>query len=72
MSQENDLEEVEIELTEEEYEVYKKLADEAGVDIQTYLQNLISEAFKSGKFKEIVKNTLRKINEISNIIRYAC
>ena len=46
MSQENDLEEVEIELTEEEYEVYKKLADEAGVDIPTYLQNLISEAVK--------------------------
>lgn len=56
MSQENDWEEVEIELTEEEYEVYKKLADEAGVDIQIYLQNLISEAVKSGKFKEIVEN----------------
>lgn len=56
MSQENDWEEVEIELTQEEYEVYKKLADEAGVDIPTYLQNLISEAFKSGKFKEIVEN----------------
>lgn len=56
MSQENNLEEVEIELSEEEYEVYKKLADEAGVDIPTYLQNLISEAVKSGKFKEIVEN----------------
>lgn len=60
MSQENDCEEVEIELTEEEYEVYKKLADEAGVDIQTYLQNLISKAFKSGKFKEIVENYIKE------------
>lgn len=60
MSQENDLEEVEIELTEEEYEVYKKLADEADVDIQTYLQNLISEAVKSGKFKEIVENYIKE------------
>ena len=60
MSQENDCKEVEIELTEEEYEVYKKLADEAGVDIQTYLQNLISEAFKSGKFKEIVENYIKE------------
>ena len=60
MSQENDLEEVEIELTEEEYEVYKKLADEAGVDIQIYLQNLISEAVKSGKFKEIVENYIKE------------
>ena len=32
MSQENDWEEIEIELTQEEYDVYKKLADEAGVD----------------------------------------
>lgn len=60
MSQENDLEEVEIELTEEEYEVYKKLADEAGVDIQIYLQNLISEAVKSGKFKEIVEKYIKE------------
>ena len=60
MSQKNDLEEVEIELTEEEYEVYKKLADESGVDIQTYLQNLISEAVKSGKFKEIVENYIKE------------
>lgn len=60
MSQENDWEEVEIELTEEEYEVYKKLADEAGVDIQTYLQNLISETVKSGKFKEIVENYIKE------------
>ena len=60
MSQKNDLEEVEIELTEEEYEVYKKLADESGVDIQTYLQNLISEAFKSEKFKEIVKKYVKE------------
>lgn len=60
MSQENDLEEVEIELTEEEYEVYKKLADEAGVDIQTYLQNLISETVKSGKFKEIVEKYIKE------------
>lgn len=60
MSQENDWEEVEIELTEEEYEVYKKLADEAGVDIQIYLQNLISEAVKSGKFKEIVENYIKE------------
>lgn len=60
MSQENDCEEVEIELTEEEYEVYKKLADEAGVDIQTYLQNLISKAVKSGKFKEIVENYIKE------------
>ena len=60
MSQENDLEEVEIELTEEEYEVYKKLADEAGVDISTYLQNLISEVFKSGKFKEIVEKYIKE------------
>lgn len=60
MSQENDCEEVEIELTEEEYEVYKKLADEAGVDIQTYLQNLISETVKSGKFKEIVENYIKE------------
>ena len=60
MSQEKDWEEVEIELTQEEYEVYKKLADEAGVDIQTYLQNLISEAFKSGKFKEIVENYIKE------------
>ena len=60
MSQEKDWEEVEIELTEEEYEVYKKLADEAGVDIQTYLQNLISEAFKSRKFKEIVKKYVKE------------
>ena len=60
MSQENDLEEVEIELTEEEYEVYKKLADEADVDIQTYLQNLISEAVKSGKFKEIVEKYIKE------------
>lgn len=60
MSQENDWEEVEIELTQEEYEVYKKLADEAGVDIQTYLQNLISEAFKSGKFKEIVEKYIKE------------
>ena len=60
MSQENDLEEVEIELTEEEYEVYKKLADEVGVDIQTYLQNLISEAIKSGKFKEIVEKYIKE------------
>lgn len=60
MSQENDLEEVEIELTEEEYEVYKKLADEAGVDIQTYLQNLISETVKSGKFKEIVEKYVKE------------
>ena len=60
MSQENDLEEVEIELTQEEYEVYKKLADEAGVDIQTYLQNLISETVKSGKFKEIVEKYIKE------------
>lgn len=60
MSQENDWEEVEIELTEEEYEVYKKLADEASVDIQTYLQNLISEAVKSGKFKEIVEKYIKE------------
>lgn len=60
MSQENDWEEVEIELTEEEYEVYKKLADEAGVDIQTYLQNLISETVKSGKFKEIVEKYIKE------------
>lgn len=60
MSQENDCEEVEIELTEEEYEVYKKLADEAGVDIQTYLQNLISETVKSGKFKEIVEKYIKE------------
>lgn len=60
MSQENDWEEVEIELTEEEYEVYKKLADEAGVDIQIYLQNLISEAVKSGKFKEIVEKYIKE------------
>lgn len=60
MSQENDCEEVEIELTEEEYEVYKKLADEDGVDIQTYLQNLISEAVKSGKFKEIVEKYIKE------------
>lgn len=60
MSQENDCEEVEIELTEEEYEVYKKLADEAGVDIQIYLQNLISEAVKSGKFKEIVEKYIKE------------
>ena len=60
MSQENDWEEVEIELTEEEYEVYKKLADEAGVDITTYLQNLISEAVKSGKFKEIVEKYIKE------------
>ena len=60
MSQENDCEEVEIELTQEEYEVYKKLADEAGVDIQTYLQNLISETVKSGKFKEIVENYIKE------------
>lgn len=60
MSQENDCEEVEIELTEEEYEVYKKLADEACVDIQTYLQNLISEAVKSGKFKEIVEKYIKE------------
>lgn len=60
MSQENDWEEVEIELTEEEYEVYKKLADEAGVDIQIYLQNLISEAVKSGKFKEIVEKYVKE------------
>lgn len=60
MSQENEYEEVEIELTEEEYEVYKKLADEAGVDIQTYLQNLISEAVKSGKFKEIVEKYIKE------------
>lgn len=60
MSQENDLEEVEIELTEEEYEVYKKLADEAGVNIQTYLQNLISETVKSGKFKEIVEKYIKE------------
>lgn len=60
MSQENDLEEVEIELTEEEYEVYKKLADEAGVDIQIYLQNLISETVKSGKFKEIVEKYIKE------------
>ena len=44
----------------EEYEVYKKLADEAGVDIQTYLQNLISEAVKSGKFKEIVEKYIKE------------
>lgn len=60
MSQENDWEEVEIELTQEEYEVYKKLADEADVDIQTYLQNLISEAVKSGKFKEIVEKYIKE------------
>ena len=60
MSQENDCEEVEIELTQEEYEVYKKLADEAGVDIQIYLQNLISETVKSGKFKEIVENYIKE------------
>ena len=60
MSQKNDWEEVEIELTEEEYEVYKKLADEAGVDIQIYLQNLISEAVKSGKFKEIVEKYVKE------------
>lgn len=60
MSQENDWVEVEIELTEEEYEVYKKLADEAGVDIQIYLQNLISEAVKSGKFKEIVEKYIKE------------
>ena len=60
MSQENDCEEVEIELTQEEYEVYKKLADEAGVDIQTYLQNLISETVKSGKFKEIVEKYIKE------------
>lgn len=60
MSQENDWEEVEIELTEEEYEVYKKLADEAGVDIQIYLQNLISEVVKSGKFKEIVEKYIKE------------
>lgn len=60
MSQKNDWEEVEIELTEEEYEVYKKLADEAGVDIQIYLQNLISEAVKSGKFKEIVEKYIKE------------
>lgn len=60
MSQENDCEEVEIELTQEEYEVYKKLADEADVDIQTYLQNLISEAVKSGKFKEIVEKYIKE------------
>lgn len=60
MSQENDCEEVEIELSEEEYEVYKKLADEAGVDIQTYLQNLISETVKSGKFKEIVEKYIKE------------
>ena len=60
MSQENDLEEVEIELTQEEYEVYKKLADEAGVDIQIYLQNLISETVKSGKFKEIVEKYIKE------------
>lgn len=60
MSQENDWEEVEIELTQEEYEVYKKLADETCVDIQTYLQNLISEAVKSGKFKEIVEKYIKE------------
>lgn len=60
MNQENDWEEVEIELTQEEYDVYKKLADEAGIDIQTYLQNLISEAVKSGKFKEIVKKYVKE------------
>lgn len=63
MSQENDWEEVEIELTQKEYEVYKKLADEAGVDIQTYLQNLISEAVKSGKFKEIVEKYIKENNK---------
>lgn len=60
MSQKNDWEEVEIELTQEEYKVYKKLADEAGVDIQTYLQNLISEAVKSGKFKELVEKYIKE------------
>ena len=60
MTQENDWEEVEIELTQEEYEVYKKLADEIGVDIQTYIQNLISEAVKSGKFKEIVEKYIKE------------
>lgn len=60
ITQENDWEEVEIELTQEEYKVYKKLADEIGVDIQTYIQNLISEAVKSGKFKEIVERYIKE------------
>ena len=52
MSQENDLEEVEIELTEENIKlIISQLED---------LQNLISEAVKSGKFKEIVENYIKE------------